>query len=108
MEPGESLEEAAARELREEAGLTSLSLTFMEVFSGSALYYRYPNGDEVYNVVAAYRCTEYTGTPVLEGEGDEVAEVCFFGLHELPEEGQLNPADRPVIQHFVKLHKDER
>jgi 8-oxo-dGTP pyrophosphatase MutT (NUDIX family) len=61
LEPGESMEQVARRELFEETGFKAKSLELMNIFSGDELYYKYPNGDEVYNVVAAYICKEFDG-----------------------------------------------
>ncbi|MBT2289384.1 NUDIX hydrolase [Paenibacillus albidus] len=99
MEPGESAADTAARELLEETGLAAKRLKLFEVFSGEELYYKYPNGDEVYNIVCAYLCTEYEGT--LTVDGDEVQDLRFWGYGEIP--GELSPPDRPVIQAFLQL-----
>ncbi|MDM5336612.1 NUDIX hydrolase [Fictibacillus enclensis] len=105
LEPGEQLEEAAARELHEETGYKAVELEIMHLFSGERFYYRYPHGDEVYNVIAAYTCTKYEGLPRLDET--EVEEIAFFGLNELPE--NINPTDIPVIEYFVeKNSKDPR
>lgn len=56
LELGEKLEKAAKRELYEETGLIANKLKLFNVYSGEEFYYRYPHGDEVYNVVAAYIC----------------------------------------------------
>jgi 8-oxo-dGTP pyrophosphatase MutT (NUDIX family) len=61
MELGETLEEVAKRELFEETGVHANGLELFDMFSGQELYYKYPNGDEVYNVVAAYLCTGFDG-----------------------------------------------
>ncbi|MCG8639611.1 MAG: NUDIX hydrolase [Desulfobacterales bacterium] len=61
MELGESLEETAHRELFEETGLKAVSLEFLELFSGEEFYYKYPNGDETYNVIALYKAISTTG-----------------------------------------------
>jgi 8-oxo-dGTP pyrophosphatase MutT (NUDIX family) len=50
MEPGESLEETAIREVYEETGLTLNRLTMLELFSGPELYLKLKNGDELYSV----------------------------------------------------------
>jgi 8-oxo-dGTP pyrophosphatase MutT (NUDIX family) len=50
MEPGEVAENAARRETREETNLEIGEMSLFDVFSGPELYYKYPNGDEVYNV----------------------------------------------------------
>ncbi|AIQ35600.1 ADP-ribose pyrophosphatase [Paenibacillus sp. FSL R5-0345] len=97
MELGETLEEVAKRELFEETGLQARGLELFDMFSGQELYYKYPNGDEVYNVVAAYLSTEFDG--VLKEDGIEVQEVRFFNYGKLPSE--LSPPDVPVIKRFM-------
>lgn len=82
LELGESLEQAARRELHEEAGLIAHDLRFVTVLSGSDMYYRYPHGDEIYNVANVYVTNIYEGEPrVLDDEG---LELKFF------------PLDRPI------------
>src|SRR5664280_453363 len=49
VELGEEVEAAARRETLEETGLEIGGMELFGVFSGPQLYYRYPNGDEVYN-----------------------------------------------------------
>ncbi|GBF75520.1 RNA pyrophosphohydrolase [Paenibacillus sp. 598K] len=98
MEPGEEMIEVAKRELLEEVGLEALTLELLDLFSGPELYYRYPNGDEVYNVVAVYLCKDYRGT--LRGDGDEVQDIQFFELDQLP--SQISPPDRPIISRFLR------
>ncbi|HBS44113.1 MAG TPA: ADP-ribose pyrophosphatase [Paenibacillus sp.] len=97
MELGETLEEVAKRELFEETGLQARGLELFDMFSGQDLYYKYPTGDEVYNVVAAYLCTEFDGA--LKEDGVEVQEVRFFNYGELPSE--LSPPDVPIIKRFM-------
>ena len=58
MDPGESLEETARREVMEEVGLEVDELKLMNVFSGPEQYYQYPNGDQVFNVTAVYTATD--------------------------------------------------
>ncbi|MFC3749964.1 NUDIX hydrolase [Paenibacillus sp. GCM10012306] len=97
MEPGEEMKEVARRELFEEVGLEATALELLDIFSGPELYYKYPHGDEVYNVVAAYLCKEYCGT--VKGDGDEVQDIQFYHLNEIP--NQINPADLPIIKRFL-------
>ena len=83
MEPGESAQDTARRELLEETGLTARKLELYATYTGPEEYAVYPNGDEVYNVEFAYCCRDWTGT--LKRQEDEVEELRFFALDELPE-----------------------
>lgn len=67
---GETLEEVARRELKEETGLIANSLRLFNIFSGEEFYYKYPHGDEVYNVITTFICKAYSGE--LEIEESEV------------------------------------
>lgn len=80
LELGESLEEAAARELYEEAGLTAKAFKFITLLSGKDIYYKYPHGDEVYNVMAVYEAQGVEGNPVIQD--DEGLELGCFPLDQ--------------------------
>ncbi|PAF30875.1 NUDIX hydrolase [Paenibacillus sp. 7516] len=94
LEPGESLEEAAARELYEEAGLRAETYKLITVFSGQDMYYKYPHGDEVYNVTAVYEATGIKGNPVVMD--DEGLELRYFDL------GQPVPEINPFTEYVLK------
>ena len=82
MEPGESAEDAARRELLEEAGITAHTLELYGVYSGPEEHCVYPNGDEVYNVEFAYACRDWSGA--LECQEGEVEDLRFFAPDRLP------------------------
>lgn len=82
MEPGESAEETARRELLEETGLTANRLELVGVYSGRSEHAVYPNGDEVYNVEFFYVCRDWSGT--LKRQEDEVDKLRFFLPEEFP------------------------
>jgi 8-oxo-dGTP pyrophosphatase MutT (NUDIX family) len=82
-ELGESLEHTAKRELLEETGLIAESFELIDVLSGKDLYYQYPNGDEVYNVIALYKANGVTGNLIMED--GESFDLKYFSLNELPD-----------------------
>ncbi|APH03788.1 NUDIX hydrolase [Bacillus weihaiensis] len=98
LEMGERVEETAKRELFEETGLLAKELLLFNVFSGQDLYYKYPNGDEVYNVVTAYICKNYEGT--LRKEEKEVQELKFFNMADIP--SPISPPDLPILNEYIK------
>ena len=83
MEPGESPEDTARRELLEETGLAAHSLELYGVYAGPQEHHIYPNGDEVYNVEFAYACRDWSGA--LACQAGEVEELRFFALDQLPD-----------------------
>ncbi|MGA4722113.1 NUDIX hydrolase [Fictibacillus nanhaiensis] len=98
LEIGETLEQVAKRELFEETGLIANNLILFNVFSGQDFYYKYPHGDEVYNVVSAFVCRDYEG--VLRREESEVQELKFFKFNELPP--NISPPDIPILDEYFR------
>ena len=94
-EPGEVVEEAARREALEETNLQVGEMTLFGVFSGPELYYKYPNGDEVYNVTIVYLSRDVSADIRLNGEHTEWR---WFAPDEIPED--LSPPIKPVIEKF--------
>lgn len=82
IELGETLEETAARELREETGLSAEQFCFLHLFSGPNFYFKYPNGDELYSVVALYLAEGVYGEMKIS-DGESYA-LRFFGREEMP------------------------
>lgn len=96
MEPGESVEDTARREVAEEIGCTVGELKLFELFSGPEFYIKLPNGDEFYSVTAAYSACEVQGELVIDGE--ETLEARYFGVDELPEHVAIR--HRLIIDRF--------
>jgi ADP-ribose pyrophosphatase YjhB (NUDIX family) len=99
LEPGESLEETARREVFEETGLMIGVLELFKVYSGKEFYYQYPNGDEVYIIDHIYVTHEYSGN--LAVRDDESKALQFFDLGNLPR--NIHPPNRFVIKEYVNI-----
>lgn len=95
IEPGESLEQAARRELLEETGLTAGDLTRVDVFSGSEFVVRYPDGYAAYVVGATFETSDIAGTLSTDDAG-ETAALAWHPGEELPAE--INPYNRLVLR----------
>jgi 8-oxo-dGTP pyrophosphatase MutT (NUDIX family) len=96
-EPGEVVENAARREALEETNLEIGEMSLFGVFSGPELYFKYPNGDEVYNVTIVYLSRDWHGEVQLN---DEHTAWRWFPVHEIPED--LSPPIRPIIENFKR------
>jgi len=104
MEPGETAEETARRELFEETGLTAGKLEMIGVFSGREQFYTYPNGDKVCNVNVAYLCENFSGAPLERS--DEASELKWFAAGELPED--ISPPVLPALRACLALLNSRR
>lgn len=93
MEPGESLEEAARREVLEEVGLQVDSLNLFGVYSGSRQFFTYPNGDQIYDVCVVFWTRDFAGE--MRADPEEVLDLVFFPIQALPAE--ITPLDQPIL-----------
>lgn len=98
MELGEKLENTVKRETREEVGMEVSELTLFGVYSGQDLFYRYPDGAEVYNVSVVYITRDINGEVVVDPI--EHSEFRFFALQGLP--SQISPPIKPILRDLVK------
>lgn len=100
LEPGETLEDAARRETREETTLELGALTLVDLCSGPDFFHRYPNGDEVHLVMAVYESRQPEGEAVPDGR--EGVALAYFDLDDLP------PDLLPVAARALDRYRDAR
>ncbi len=98
MELGETTEEIAKRELFEETNLQVGEMKLFGVFSGPELYYRYPSGDEVYNVSIVYLTHDVHGD--LKLNDGEHFEYQYFPLTNFPE--KISPPIKPILKKLAE------
>lgn len=83
MELGESFEDVAIRELKEETNLEVDELKLIKVLSGKDTYRVYPNGDKLYDITAIFVIKKYHND--LKVNDDESKKLDWFKIDNLPE-----------------------
>jgi len=83
MELGESFEETAKRELKEETNLDIIDLKLVKVLSGKDTYREYPNGDKLYDITAIFVITNYNGN--LKINDNESKQLSRFSIDNIPQ-----------------------
>jgi len=96
LEIGETLEDAAIREVYEESNLKISDLHLVNVFSGPKYHFKLDNADEIYVITSVYYTREFKGE--LIADNNESLELQFFKLHELPD---LEEEYRDYIDYFI-------
>ena len=66
VELGEKVEDAARRETRAETEMEIGEMSLFGVFSGPEMYYKYPNGDETYNISIVFLTRDLRGKMNLD------------------------------------------
>lgn len=96
MELGESAEEAAVREVREETGLSLKIEGLLGVYT--KYFDSYPNGDQAQCVAIFFVGTAAGGTPTIDG--DETLDLGFFAPEEAPE--LVNQQHHDALEDFAR------
>jgi len=101
MELGESSEETAIREVKEETGLTVSGLKLHHLYSGERFFTVAANGDPFYSVTAVFSSNTYQGPLVLNKE--VAIHLAFFSYNEMPD--AMVGSHREFIDNYFKTIK---
>ena len=82
MELGESFEETAIRELKEETNLEIDELELLKVLSGKNTYREYPNGDKLYDITGVFVVVKYHGE--IKVNDEESKKLSWFNINSIP------------------------
>lgn len=82
IEPGESSEQAIAREVLEETGYQCVSIKIVGVFGGPSFRHTYHNADQVEYVVVLFKCTARPHQEITDTT--ETASLHYFRREEMP------------------------
>ena len=96
MELGESFEQTAMRELKEETNLEIKEMKMLKVLSGKDTYREYPNGDKLYDITAIFVVKDYYGN--LKINDNESSKLDWFNINDLPH--NLTEHTRNYIEKF--------
>ena len=110
MELGESFEDVARRELKEETNLDIIDLEMVKVLSGKDTYREYPNGDKLYDITAIYVVKKYSGDLMVND--NESKKLEWFNVDNLPSnmtEHTKNYLEKygDILGDALKIHKGE-
>ena len=94
----EVVEEAAKRELYEEAGIVAREMELFGVFSGEEFYHVYPHGDEVSIVDIVYLCKDYSNQP--KADMVESVDARFFAIGNLPD--NISQVCMPALRKYLE------
>ena len=103
VDPGESVEQGALREVWEETGLQVRVVRLVGVYSDPRNYMitHYPGGDIVHNVSLCFVCERVAGTLQLS---DESTDIGYFPVEALPE--PMMPSHRIRLKDVLAQQRD--
>ncbi len=93
IEPAESPQAAARRELREESGIDCEDLALAAALGGPGFRHTYPNGDEVEYSLFVFSGLGSGAMEPAPQDSEEVGEAAFFSREEAPSLSLPYPQD---------------
>jgi 8-oxo-dGTP pyrophosphatase MutT (NUDIX family) len=83
IEPGERPEEAVAREVAEETGLSCVTYEMISLLGGPEFRFTYPNGDRVEYLIVLFRCGVEPGSSAFT-DLEETRSLRYFDRTDFP------------------------
>lgn len=102
VEPGETIEEAAKREVLEETGLVVDNMVFFNIYSGQSQHHIYPDGNEFYFANSIFISSEFHGD--MRIDRIESKELKFFEISSLPE--KVSQSNIPMFKDLARKNED--
>ncbi len=97
MKPGETIAEAAVREVKEETGIDVEVVALIGIYTNPQHVVEYSDGEVRQQFSVCFACRPISGTPATS---DETSEVGYFTPDEI-EGMEVHPSIRLRIQHFL-------
>ncbi len=97
MKPGETIADAAVREVKEETGIDVEVVTLVGIYTNPQHVVEYSDGEVRQQFSVCFACRPVGGTPTTS---DETSEVGYFTPDEI-EGMDVHPSIRLRIQHFL-------
>lgn len=100
LEPGESLEQTAIREVKEETNIDVHELHHLKVFSGPEYTFTLKNKDIINVITSLYYAKKWSGEIINDPEEGKALE--FFSLYELP--GNMGDEYLRYMKYYRERH----
>lgn len=99
---GESLEDAAVRETKEETNLEIDDLKLLGTISGEGCYIKFPHGDDAYFINIGYVSKKFHGEMLIDGV--ETKELKFYAYSKIPDD--IPKTHRKFIDMYYKMEEE--
>ena len=101
LELGENFIEGMKRKVYNEINVKPIKYELLNIYSGKEYHEVYPNGDEIYAIIAMYIAFDYEGELKLNPR--EMIDLKWFDIEQLP--NNIHIVDTKPINEAIQLYK---